>query len=128
MGERLALCALAQHYGKKVVDSGPTLASVERLPDSIRLHFAHADGGLVAEGEKLEEFSIAGDDGKWYWADAHIEGDTVVVSSPSVPSPKEVRYAWQSNPAATLFNGAGLPAKPFRTDTWPGITQSHRPY
>jgi len=70
---------------------------------SIRLHFAHADGGLIAHGDKLEEFSIAGDDGKWYWADAHIEGDTVVVSSPSVPSPKEVRYAWQSNPAATLF-------------------------
>lgn len=128
VGERLALCALAQHYGKKVVDSGPSLASVERLPDSIRLHFAHADGGLIAHGDQLEEFSIAGDDGKWYWADAHIEGDTVVVSSPSVPSPKEVRYAWQSNPAATLFNGAGLPAKPFRTDTWPGITQGHRPY
>ena len=128
VGERLALCALAQHYGKKVIDAGPTLASVERLPGSIRLHFAHADGGLIAKGGKLEEFSISGDDRKWYWADAHIEDDTVVVSSPLVPSPKEVRYAWQSNPAATLFNGAGLPATPFRTDTWPGITQSRRPY
>jgi len=128
VGERLALCALAKYYSKNVVYSGPTLASVERLPSSIRLHFANAAGGLVVKGTKLEEFAIAGEDRKWYWADAHIEGDTVLVSSPSVPNPKEVRYAWQSNPAATLFNGAGLPAGPFRTDTWPGITESQRPY
>lgn len=128
VGERLAFCALAKRYGKNVVYSGPTLASVERLANSIRLHFANTDGGLVVKGAKLEEFSIAGEDRKWYWADAHIEGDTVVVSSPSVPNPKEVRYAWQSNPAATLFNGAGLPAGPFRTDTWPGITEGQRPY
>jgi sialate O-acetylesterase len=128
VGERLALCALAKQYRKKMVYSGPTLASVQRLPGSIRLHFAHTDRGLVVKGEKLAEFSIAGEDHKWYWADAHIEGDTVLVSSPSVPNPKEVRYAWQSNPVATLFNGAGLPAAPFRTDNWPGITEGHRPY
>ncbi len=128
VGERLAFCALAKHYRKHVAYSGPTLASVKRLPGSIRLRFAHTDGGLVVKGSKLEEFSIAGADQKWYWADARIEGNTVVVSSPSVPNPKEVRYAWQGNPAATLFNGAGLPAGPFRTDTWPGITESHRPY
>jgi sialate O-acetylesterase len=128
VGERLALCARANYYGEKVVFSGPTLASVERLPDSIRLHFAHTDGGLVVKGAKLEEFSIAGEDRKWHWADARIDGDTIVVSSASVPNPKEVRYAWQSNPAATLFNGAGLPAGPFRTDNWPGITDSQRPY
>jgi sialate O-acetylesterase len=128
VGDRLARCALANYYGKHVVYSGPTLASVERLPGEIRLHFTHTDGGLVVKGAKLEEFSIAGEDRKWVWADARIEGDTVVVSSPSVPNPQEVRYAWQSNPAATLFNGAGLPAAPFRTDHWPGITESHRPY
>jgi sialate O-acetylesterase len=128
VGERLAFCALAKHYKKKVIYAGPTLASVERVPGSIRLHFTHTDGGLIVKGTKLEEFAIAGEDHKWYWADARIEGNTVVVSSPSVPNPKEVRYAWQSNPAATLFNGAGLPAAPFRTDTWPGITESHRPY
>ena len=128
VGDRLALCALAKYYGEHVAYSGPTLASVERLPGEIRLHFAHTDGGLVVKGNKLEEFSIAGEDRKWYWADARIEGDTVVVSSLSVANPKEVRYAWQSNPAATLFNGTGLPAGPFRTDTWPGITESHRPY
>ncbi|MGO9337238.1 MAG: sialate O-acetylesterase [Terracidiphilus sp.] len=128
VGDRLALCALANYYGEHVVYSGPTLKSVERLPGAIRLHFAHTDGALIVKGEKLEEFAIAGDDRKWQWADAHIEGDAAVVSSPAVPNPKEVRYAWQSNPAATLFNGAGLPAGPFRTDNWPGITESHRPY
>jgi sialate O-acetylesterase len=128
VGDRLAFCALAKYYGKNVVHSGPTLASVERLPGSIRLHFTHVEGGLVVKGDKLGEFSIAGDDRKWVWADARIEGDTVIVSSPSVPNPKEVRYAWQSNPAATLFNGAGLPAAPFRTDTWPLKTESARPY
>jgi len=128
VGERLALCALAKHYGKNVVHSGPILESVERLPDSIRLHFAHTDGGLIVKGDKLGEFSIAGDDRKWSWADARIDGVTVVVSSSSVPHPTQVRYAWQSNPAATLFNGAGLPAVPFRTDTWPSKTEGHRPY
>ncbi len=128
VGERLAFCALAKHYGKHVVYSGPTLVSVKRLPGSIRLRFAHTNGGMVVKGSKLEEFSIAGADKKWYWADARIEGNTVIVSSPSVPNPQEVRYAWQSYPTATLFNGAGLPAAPFRTDTWPGITEAHRPY
>ena len=128
VGDRLARCALAKHYGEKIAYSGPTLESVERLPGSIHLHFAHADGGLQVKGGKLGEFSIAGDDRKWFWADARIEGDTVIVSSPSVPNPTQVRYAWQSNPTATLFNGAGLPAAPFRTDNWPGKTEGVRPY
>jgi sialate O-acetylesterase len=128
VGNRVALCALAKYYGKKVAYSGPTLESVERLPGSIRLHFAHADGGLVVDGDKLKEFSVAGEDRKWVWADARIDGNIVVVSSSSVPNPTEVRYAWQSNPAATLFNGAGLPAAPFRTDIWPGKTDGARPY
>ncbi len=128
VGDRLAFCALAKHYHKHVVYSGPTLATVKRKPGLIELHFKHTDGGLVVKGDKLGEFSIAGDDHKWYWADARIKGNTIIVSSPSVPNPKEVRYAWQSNPSATLFNGAGLPAAPFRTDTWPLITQNVRPY
>ena len=128
VGDRLALCALAKHHGKNVVYSGPTLESTEHQPGMIRLHFAHTDGGLVVKGDKLGEFSIAEDDRKWFWADARIDGNTVVVSSPSVPNPTQVRYAWQSNPAATLFNGAGLPAVPFRTDSWPGKTEGVRPY
>ena len=128
VGGRLALYALAKFYGKDVVYSGPMVDSVQRLLGFIRLHFTHSDGGLVVKGDKLEEFSIAGDDRKWVWADARIDGDNVVVSSSSVPNPTQVRYAWQSNPAATLFNEAGLPAGPFRTDTWPGKTEGHRPY
>jgi sialate O-acetylesterase len=128
VGDRLARCALAKYYGKDVVYSGPTLASVEHVPAAVILHFAHTHGGLVVKGDELEEFEIAGDDRKWHWADAHIHGDTIIVSSSEVPDPREVRYAWQSNPAATLFNGAGLPAAPFRTDNWPGITEEHRPY
>jgi sialate O-acetylesterase len=128
VGERLALCALANQYGKKVAYAGPMFASADRLPGAIKIHFTHTEGGLVVKGAKLEEFSVAGEDHKWHWADARIEGDAVVVSSPEVPNPQEVRYAWQSNPAATLYNGAGLPAVPFRTDTWPGITENQRPY
>jgi sialate O-acetylesterase len=82
----------------------------------------------VVKGKKLQEFSVAGPDHTWHWAEARIDGDTVVLSSPDVLDPKEARYAWQSNPAATLYNGAGLPAVPFRTDNWPGITEAHRPY
>jgi hypothetical protein len=128
VGDRLALCALRRHYGKHIVASGPTLASVRRLPHSILLRFRHADGGLVAKGGKLEGFSIAGQDRVWHWADARLRGNVVTVSSPEVPRPVQVRYAWQSNPVVTLFNRAGLPAGPFRTDTWPLVTQDARPY
>ncbi len=126
VGERLALCALAYHYGRRVVASGPTFASAERLPGALKLHFNHTDGGLVVKGDKLAEFAIAGEDRKWYWADAKLDGTTVIVSSAKVPNPHAARYAWQSNPVATLFNGAGLPATPFRTDTWPGTTDKNK--
>ena len=116
VGERLALLALADHYGEKIPCSGPRFASAEQIPGALKIHFDHADGGLVAKGDALGEFAVAGEDLKWQWADAKIEGDTVVVRSPEVPRPVFVRYAWQSNPKATLFNGAGLPAVPFRTD------------
>ena len=128
VGDRLARCALANHYGENIPHAGPTLSLVDRLPGALRLHFTHTDGGLLAKGGRLEQFAVAGEDRKWAWAEARIDGDTVLVSSTAVPDPKEVRYAWQSNPAATLFNGAGLPAAPFRTDHWPGITEGHRPY
>jgi sialate O-acetylesterase len=126
VGERLGLCALGEQYGKSNPYKGPTLSKVEPIPGGFRLRFDHADGGLVVRGTRLGEFSIAGEDRKWYWADARIEGDTVVVSTTSVANPKAVRYAWQANPEATLFNGAGLPAVPFRTDNWPGITEGRR--
>ena len=120
VGERLALAALATHYGKNIPHSGPRFASVEKLSGALKLSFTHTEGGLVVKGDKLEEFSICGEDRKWHWADAKIEGDTIMVSSSDVPSPVAARYAWQANPKATLFNGAGLPAIPFRTDAESG--------
>jgi sialate O-acetylesterase len=127
VGDRLALCALAQHYGKQLPCQGPTFQSLRRVGNALELHFDHADGGLVVKGDKLGEFSMAGNDRKWHWGDARIEGISIVVSSPKVPEPVAARYAWQSFPTATLYNGAGLPAVPFRTDEWPGITESHEP-
>lgn len=123
VGERLALCALGQHYGEKVVYQGPTFKSFKHVSGGLKIKFSHTDGGLVAGGGKPEEFSIAGKDRQWYWADARIDGDTIIVSSPNVPQPVAIRYAWQSFPKATLYNGAGLPAVPFRTDDWPETTQ-----
>lgn len=118
IGERLALAALAGHYGKTLPASGPVFRSAESVADgsALRLRFDHVEGGLVSPGEPLAEFSLAGEDRHWAWADARIDGDTVLVSAAAVPAPKYVRYAWQANPRATLFNAAGLPAVPFRTD------------
>jgi len=116
VGERLALCALAQHYGETNSFQGPAYKSLEHLPGALKVHFDHADGGLVVKGEMLGEFSVAGKDRRWHWADAKIEGDAIIVSSADVSEPDAVRYAWQSFPSATLYNGAGLPAVPFRTD------------
>ena len=128
VGERLALCALAGEYGEKIPCAGPTFTSMERLSGALKLHFRHTDGGLVVKGDKLAEFAVAGNDRKWHWADAKVAGDSVVVSSREVPEPQAARYAWQANPAATLYNGAGLPAVPFRTDDWPEITANRKPY
>jgi sialate O-acetylesterase len=123
VGDRLAYCALAQTYGEKIPYQGPTYVSLKQLPGALKLKFAHTDGGLVVKGDKLGEFSVAGKDHTWHWADAKIEGDSVLVSSPDVPDPVAARYAWQANPLAMLYNGAGLPAVPFRTDDWHESTQ-----
>jgi sialate O-acetylesterase len=117
VGARLALCALAQHYGEKTPYQGSTFKSIELLPGALKIHFDHTDGGLIVKGDKLGEFSICGKDRQWYWADAKIEGDTVVLLLSVVSEPVAARYAWQSFPVATLYNGAGLPAVPFRTDS-----------
>ena len=77
-------------------------------------------------GSQLEGFAICGEDKNWVWADAKIEGDTVVVYSPKVPSPVAVRYAWADNPTCNLYNGAGLPAVPFRTDDFPAQTLNQK--
>ena len=123
VGKRLALWALAKTYGKDVVYSGPMYKSHEIQGDKVVLSFDCVGGGLVAKGgATLKGFAIAGSDKKFVWAEARIEGDKVVVSSPKVKSPVAVRYAWADNPECNFCNQAGLPASPFRTDDWPGIT------
>lgn len=126
VGERLALRALHDTYRRGVVANGPAAVSALVEGGAVRISFTNTAGGLVGKGERLEEFAIAGADRKWVWADARIEGDSVIVSSPQVPRPVAVRFAWQANPAATLFNGAGLPAAPFRTDLWPLSTEGKK--
>ncbi len=118
VGKRLALWALALTYGQKVEYSGPIYREMRIEGDKIRIFFDHADGGLVAKGGELKGFAIAGADRKFHWARARIEGDTVVVWSEEVPQPVAVRYAWADNPDCNLYNKAGLPAPPFRTDDW----------
>ncbi len=117
VGRRLALWALATVYGKKDLPySGPLYARHQVRNSEVVVSFQHTEGGLKAQGGELKGFAIAGPDGKWVWARARIEGNTVIVSHPDVKQPRAVRYAWAENPLATLVNGAGLPAGPFRTD------------
>ena len=125
VGRRLALAALAQTYGQKIEFSGPWYRDMKTEDGKIRLTFDHADG-LAAKGDKLTGFAIAGEDKKFVWADAKIEGKTVIVSSDKIAKPVAVRYAWESNPVCNLYNAAGLPAVPFRTDTWPGVSDNNK--
>lgn len=122
VGHRLALCALALTYGERLEWSGPVFKRAHREGHQMRIEFDHLGGGLVANGE-LKGFAVAGEDHTWHWADAVIEGASVMVTCPAVVAPVAVRYAWQNNPPATLYNKAGLPAIPFRSDAWPLLSQ-----
>ena len=131
VGWRLAQWALHQTYGQKdLVPSGPLYKSHKVEGKTIRLSFDHVGSGLIVgkkngleptaevKDGKLEHFSISGKDNKWVWADARIDGQTVVVESKEVTEPVAVRYGFTMNPAkANLYNKEGLPAGPFRTDT-----------
>jgi sialate O-acetylesterase len=140
VGKRLAMWARAKVYRQKVAASGPLPAGHKVNGDEVTLTFTHADGGLVVKiGESLvtpradspsvwpeglggfgqvRGFAVAGADKKWHRAAAKIVADTVVVKSPGVKRPVAVRYAWADNPDCNLYNRAGLPASPFRTDNW----------
>jgi sialate O-acetylesterase len=131
VGKRLAAWALAKDFGKKVECSGPLYRKCQVEGNKIRIEFDHAESGLMvgekkgldpvqetADG-KVKWISIAGEDKKFYWAEAAIDGKTLVVSSDKVPNPVAVRYAFAMNPqGANLYNKDGLPASPFRTDNW----------
>ncbi len=120
VGYRLALAAQAIAYGRDVIDSGPIYESMAVEGDKIRLRFKDVYGGLVTRNSSpnVSGFEIAGDDHKFAGAQARIDGDTVVVRSEKTPHPVAVRYAWGMNPSCNLYNRAGLPASPFRTDDW----------
>ena len=120
VGPRIANAMLAKVYKKGgAVADGPELAGSDIVGGKVILRFRNAQGGLVAKGGALKGFAIASSLFRWVWADAVIKGDTVEVSAPTVDKPEGVRYAYQDLPAqgATLCNGAGCPAAPFRTDT-----------
>ncbi len=118
-GARAGEVALATAYARDNEWLGPLYASHSVAGGGITLRFTHTGKGLTFKnGGALQGFMIAGEDGKFVWADARIEGDTVVVSSATVPKPAAVRYAWSDKfPWANLFNLDGLPAQPFRTDS-----------
>ncbi len=116
VGDRLALAARALAYGEKIEYSGPVYDSMKIKDNQVILSFTHLGGGLMAKDGDLKGFTIAGADAQFVPATAKIDGDTIVVSSPSVAKPVAVRYGWANTPDVNLFNKEGLPAPPFRTD------------
>jgi sialate O-acetylesterase len=123
VGRRLALNALKSAYKQDIVSSGPMYTHMFIEGNKMRLQFMNSGDGLVTKnGENLKGFAVAGEDRVFRWAEAVIDGDTVVLWHPKVKKPVAARYAWASNPVCNLYNSAGLPASPFRTDDWPGIT------
>jgi sialate O-acetylesterase len=121
VGVRLAGWALAETYRRHWPLSGPLYRDAKIEGDRIRIRFYHP-GELTSRGEPLREFQIAGADQQFVDAVAEIDGRTVIVRAPGVPEPKAVRYGWSDTPRPNLRNSSGLPASPFRTDSWPGVT------
>jgi len=132
VGHRLALLARHLVYGEELAASGPLYQDFQTIPGGkIRIRFTETGGGLVpgrqpwcARGvqpfptDRINGFFVAGADRKWVEAEAEIDGDSVLVSSPKVVAPLAVRYDWANSPRGNLYNRAGLPAAPFRTDGW----------
>lgn len=118
VGRRLARLALNRNYNFDIVDSGPVMVSSEREGTGFRIHFNEVHGSLKSPFGELKGFELAGEDQEFHPAEARIEGKSVLVISDAVSEPVAVRYAWYDAPLAGLFNNEGLPAVPFRTDTW----------
>lgn len=149
VGERLAAIALSQTYGRDIPYLSPVYQSMQIEGNRIRIHFLHAESGLKVKplpekyqpkstelltiplrrnspDSPIEGFAICGEDGRFHWADARLDGNTVVVSSPQVRRPVAVRYAWADNPICHLYSRDGLPVAPFRTDDFPLSTEGVR--
>jgi sialate O-acetylesterase len=124
VAKRLYLAAQHVAYGKKLVYSGPLYESMKIKDSTILISFKSTGSGLITKNNKpLTGFAIAGKNKKFHWANAVIKGNQLIVSSPMVTKPVAVRYAWEINPDASLYNKEGLPASPFRTDQWKGMTE-----
>jgi len=130
VGRRLALLARGECYGEERCVTGPLVRSYTREPGCLRVLFGSTGGGLVIGqspwrsrswspelASEVRGFALSGTDGKWYPATGRIEGESVVLSSDSVPDPVEVRYDWKGFPVGNLYNREGLPAFPFRSDS-----------
>jgi sialate O-acetylesterase len=118
VARRLALLALAKDYGQKVDFEGPVLKSAARNNSTMVLTFSNSGGELSLKGEAERVFAIAGADKVFHWATPQVIGDTIVLTSPQVKEPVAARFGWSNLPRAFLYNKAGLPASPFRTDKW----------
>lgn len=129
IGKRLALLALKGTYQQNIVSEGPSFKSMNIVDNAVTVNFSHAEGGLVCENKYgyLQGFELAGADKKFFFAQARIEGEKVIVSSDQVLNPVTIRYAWADDATeANLYNKSGLPAAPFRSDRWTGITEERK--
>lgn len=127
VGRRLARVALNKTYGQTdSVFAGPEFETMAVDGDKVRVKFRAPAELVTKDGGPVKGFAVAGEDRKWFWADGSIDGDTVVVRSDKVAKPVAVRYGWAHNPPTNLYNKAGLPAAPFRTDEWKGVTADAR--
>ena len=125
VGTRLGLAAMKVVYHRDSIISGPTFKSMKVVGDHVIVEYENAGEGLVSKDKYgyIRGFQMAGEDQKFYWAQAKIDGSSVVVNCPQVRNPVAIRYAWENNPGKVdLYNRNGLPAVPFRTDSWKGIT------
>jgi sialate O-acetylesterase len=118
VGRRLALLARNRVYDVIGDDTGPTFSAATREGAGLRVRFTHAEGGLISHAKPVQSLELAGADRVFRPAEGRIDRDTLFVTSPLVRQPVAVRYAWKNAPEANLYNGAGLPAVPFRSDNW----------
>jgi sialate O-acetylesterase len=123
---RLALEAERVAYGREVDSRGPRYAGHASEGAAVRVRFDFAEGLRTQTGGAPQGFALAGADRVFHWAEARIDGESVVLTSAAVPAPVAVRFAWADNPPHHLYDGSGLPAEPFRTDTWPGRSAGKR--
>ncbi len=126
VGRRLALQAASLIYRDTTLASGPVADSVEIRQDTLRIHFKYGQGLRTRDGYAPKGFAIAGPDKVFRWAKTWIDGEWVYLKHPAVPRPAAVRYGWDGYPVVNLVNRAGLPASPFRSDDWPGLTADRK--